>query len=129
MTVGCLLVLTLCGSAVAVTTTRPSSPRGYARALAASWYGWRGAEWDALDQIVSGESGWNPCSVYPSHTDCGYTGQNSCGIPQSTPCPSRWAGRLAETWREQVRVLLWYVRRRYGDPLNALAWHEAHGWY
>lgn len=91
--------------------------------------GWTGAEWHALDEVVSGESGWESCRRYPSITECTYRGSNSCGIPQATPCPAEWQGRLDTTWRAQIRWLLQYVRRRYGDPINALQYHLAHNSY
>lgn len=57
------------------------------------------------------------------------TPSSSCGIPQALPCPLAWRGRLYATRWAQVRWLIAYVRRRYGDPLRAL-WHElAVHWY
>lgn len=91
--------------------------------------GWTGPQWQALDMIVTPESDWNPCRRYPSVTDCGYAGSNSCGIPQRNPCPEAWRGRLGSTGRLQVRELLRYIRGRYGDPLRALAFRRSAGWY
>lgn len=82
-----------------------------------------------MDAIVTPESHWQPCAVYPSHSDCGYTGTNSCGIPQANPCPLAWRGRLAATWRPQVRYLIRYIAGRYGDPLHARTFHDLNGWY
>jgi hypothetical protein len=87
------------------------------------------AEWRALDAIVRPESGWNPCSHYPSTTDCRYMGSNSCGIPQANPCPELWRGRLGRTWRAQVRWLIAYVAGRYGSPSAAYRFRREHGWY
>jgi hypothetical protein len=86
-------------------------------------------EWHALDVIVAAESSWNPCASYPSRSDCSYSGSSACGIPQANPCPSAWRGRLWPTRYAQVRWLIAYVARRYGDPLAALAFRNAHGWY
>lgn len=102
--------------------------RQYAKAEAAK-VGWTGAEWRALDAIVTPESNWNPCAYFPQRHDCGYAGANSCGIPQRNPCPSAWRGRLGTTARAQVRELLRYVRERYGDPVSALAFRRVHLWY
>ena len=105
------------------------SPKQYAKMLAATRYGWMGVQHRALDAIVRPESGWNPCRRYPSRTDCDYAGSNSCGIPQATPCPYAWRGRLAGSWRAQVRWLLAYIERRYHDPVAALAFRRSHNWY
>ena len=105
------------------------SARKYTMTLAATEYGWTGAQHRALDELVGPESGWNPCRRYPSTTDCAYAGSNSCGIPQATPCPSAWRGRLASSWREQVRWLLSYIERRYHDPVSASAFRRSHNWY
>lgn len=75
------------------------------------------------------ESGWNPCRHYPSTTDCRYSGSNSCGIPQANPCPSLWRGRLWETRYAQVRWVLAYIATRYRDPVHALWFRQAHGYY
>jgi hypothetical protein len=106
-----------------------TAPKRYAKQLAAKRYGWTGAQFRALDAIIRPESGWNPCSRYPSTTQCNYSGSNSCGIPQASPCPTAWRGRLGRTWREQVRWLLSYIKRRYNDPLSALAFRRSHNWY
>jgi hypothetical protein len=117
-----------------------SSPKEYARELAAK-RGWVGAEWAAIVEIVEGpvradgkrsggESGWDPCAVYPSRHDCGYAGENSCGIPQANPCPPAWQGRLGRTWRSQVRWMLdYFVTHGYGRPSVALAHHRRTGSY
>jgi hypothetical protein len=86
-------------------------------------------EWRAVQTIVGAESAWNPCRRYPSVTDCRYTGGNSCGVPQATPCPRSWRGRLASTWRAQVRWLVAYLARRYHSPARALQHRQRFGWY
>jgi hypothetical protein len=104
------------------------SPRGYAHRLTlVRWHS--EAEWRSLDAIVTPESGWNPCRRFPSTTDCFYTGSNSCGLPQANPCPREWRGRLAKTWRAQVRWLIGYITHRYGSPSRALAFRRTNGWY
>jgi hypothetical protein len=106
---------------------RPVAPWLYTKRLERSLYGWTGAEWIATDELVDRESGWNYCAHYPSTTDCGYMGTNACGIPQRDPCPAEWRGHL-ERWHRQVLWMLRYIRRNYGDPINA-AYHESHGGY
>lgn len=116
--------------AVLLTPTSHASTdwRAYAKTQAAK-VGWTGAEWAALDEIVTPESGWDPCAVYPSRHACGYSGSSSCGIPQRQPCPPAWWGRLGSTGAAQVAELLRYVRQRYGDPLHALWFRQRTGWY
>lgn len=107
---------------------RPRSARAYARQLVLRrWHS--AAQWQAEDSIVSGESHWDPCAVNPGMHACGYAGASSCGIPQANPCPTGWRGHLYETRFQQVVWLQHYIAGRYGDPLHALWFHKAHGWY
>lgn len=112
------------------------SPRAIGQAMAAA-RGWTGAQWDALNAIWSQESGWNPCSHYPSTRDCGYGpfpggGGSACGIPQFVPC-SKLIGYSRElgdvSVREQIQKGLNYIAGRYGSPLGAQAHKRATGWY
>lgn len=100
------------------------TPKAYAYKIAKE-RGWA-RQWWALNEIVTAESGWNPCAVNPGRRLCYYTGTSSCGIPQAQPCPWRnlWTTRYA-----QVRWLMSYIKRRYGSPLNALAFRRVHNWY
>lgn len=100
------------------------SPKAYAYELAKQ-HGWQ-KQWWALNEIVTAESGWNPCAVNPGRHLCHYTGRSSCGIPQAQPCPWRnlWTTRYA-----QVRWMMSYIKRRYGSPVNALAFRRVHNWY
>jgi hypothetical protein len=91
--------------------------------------GWTGGQWRALQAIVRPESGWDPCAVYPARHDCSYTGTSSCGVPQAQPCPAAWRGRLWSVRFVQVRWLLDYIDRRYGDPLHALWFRQAQSYY
>lgn len=102
--------------------------RAYARCLTIRR--WRTqAQWRALDSIVTPESRWDPCAVYPSMHDCRYAGSNSCGVPQANPCPAGWRGKLFVTRWAQARWLIAYVAGRYGDPIRALRFRQQHGWY
>lgn len=123
----------------ASTVPSTSTVQAFAKQLAAQ-KGWTGSQWVALETIIAGpvhsdgrrwggESGWDPCAVNPMRHDCTYGGTHSCGIPQASPCPSAWRGRLAAVWRAQVRWLIAYVASRYGDPLTALAHHNTYGSY
>jgi hypothetical protein len=135
--VTCLL---LCPVALAGTARHHHhrlSPKAYARRLTfRTWHS--NAQWLDLNAIIAGESGWDPCAHWPSvHHDCAYDGtvlcsggacSNACGIPQATPCPVEWRGRLWATRFAQVRWLIAYVKRRYGTPAAALYAHS-HGGY
>jgi hypothetical protein len=91
--------------------------------------GWTGSHWRALEAIVRPESGWDPCAVYPQRHSCAYGGAESCGLPQAQPCPAAWRGRLWQVRFAQVRWLLDYIARRYGNPQGALHFRHAHAWY
>jgi hypothetical protein len=89
----------------------------------ASGYGWgSGAEWNALSQIISHESGWNPNAQNPTST--------AYGLFQFLN--STWAGTgIAKTSDPalQTRAGLTYIRNRYTDPIGAWNFWQAHHWY
>lgn len=130
------LAVGLSGSAATASTKphhhRPLSVKAYAYKLAKQ-HGWAN-QWWAINEIVSAESGWNPCAVNPGRRLCYYTGSSSCGIPQAQPCPWRnlWRTRYA-----QVRWFFHYIEhhidsdtgRPYGTPVGALAFRRVHNWY
>jgi hypothetical protein len=111
-----------------VRSPKTLSVRAYARLQVAA-RGWTETDWRALRSIAWSESRWDPCAVYPSRHSCAYAGSGSCGIPQTQPCPTAWRGRLWTTRFAQVRWLLDYVQRRYGDPVRALAFRRSHAYY
>lgn len=89
----------------------------------ASNYGWnKGAEWDAIQEILARESGGNRLAQNPTSTAYG-----------------RWqflngtwddvGGSKTSNRRLQDIYGLRYLAQRYGDPLQALAHHNASGWY
>ena len=89
----------------------------------AARYGWTGQQWTALNNIVMAESGWNTSATNPS--------SGAYGIPQALPGSKM--GSIAGNWRTsahtQIAWLLLYIRQRYGNPVNAWAFHLANGWY
>lgn len=94
----------------------PSNPSGNAalgKSLAASMYGWTGAEWDALYQLWQHESGWNEKAVNPS--------SQAWGIVQALP-GSKMAS-AGPDWKTsaatQINWGLGYIHDRYGDPEKA----------
>lgn len=82
---------------------------GIVQAMAASMYGWVGAQWTALKNLLMGESGFNPFAVNRS--------SGAAGIFQSLghgPVPLGNAAAQA-AWG------LPYIKGRYGTPVNAYA--------
>lgn len=94
----------------------PSTPRELGRQMAAE-RGWTGAEWEALERLWTKESNWNPAARNRR--------SGACGIMQRYPC--RGYDRLDT--REQIRVGLEYVGRRYGRPGRAWAHFLRRRWY
>jgi len=85
--------------------------------------GWTGAQWTALNELWTRESGWNYQATNPS--------SGAYGIPQALPA-SKMASAGAD-WRTdpatQIRWGLSYIAQRYGSPLNAWAHEQAFNWY
>ncbi|WJN62832.1 hypothetical protein [Streptomyces phage phiScoe2] len=107
--------------------TRPpvklQTPREIGRELAAE-RGWTGAEWTALEDLWTRESGWSPHAQNPTST--------AYGIAQFLD--STWAGYgIAKTSdaRLQIKAGLRYIAARYGTPSNALAFwlRQSPHWY
>jgi hypothetical protein len=83
-------------------------------------YGWdSGSEWEALNNIVMAESGWNDEAANPS-SDARGIAQNINGWSQSYQ-----EGNAAQ----QIAWLLQYIKQWYGDPETAWSFHLANGWY
>jgi hypothetical protein len=81
--------------------------------------GW-GPYWNSLNWLVNKESSWNPKAKNPKST--------AYGLFQFLD--STWeGGRRSDDPREQIRQGLNYIKSRYGNPDNAKAFHEKHGWY
>ncbi|QEQ94084.1 hypothetical protein SEA_SAFTANT_52 [Streptomyces phage Saftant] len=105
-------------------TVRPlQTPREIGRELAAE-RGWTGAEWTALEDLWTRESGWNPHAQNPTST--------AYGIAQFLD--STWAGYgIAKTSdaRLQIKAGLRYIAARYGTPSNALGFwlRQSPHWY
>ncbi len=92
-----------------------------ARRLAAQ-RGWTGAQWAALSELVSRESSWNPNAQNPT--------SSAYGLFQFLD--STWAsvgGRKTSDPGKQIAYGLAYIAQRYGTPVGALRFHDAHNWY
>ncbi|MEU7814133.1 NlpC/P60 family protein [Pseudonocardia sp. NPDC049154] len=92
--------------------------REQVRAVAAR-YGWNtGAQWAALDRLIQKESSWNPNARNPRSSAAGLFQKMQSIHGPVEPTPGGQA--------------LWglnYIRGRYGDPIAALAFHNARGHY
>lgn len=80
--------------------------------------GW-GQYWDAFNWLVNKESSWNPKAKNPNST--------AYGLLQFLD--GTWENGRTDDPREQIRQGINYIRSRYGNPSNAKAFHESHGWY
>lgn len=81
---------------------------------------------DCLEEIVDRETAgtWSP-TVY------NYSGSGAYGLPQALP-GHKMASAGADWQTNPVTQIRWarsYVNARYGGSCNALAHHNANGWY
>jgi hypothetical protein len=104
-------------------TPKLQTPKQIGREAAAK-RGWTGSEWDALEQLWTNESDWNPDAQNPTST--------AYGIAQFLD--STWSGYgIAKTSdpEKQIEAGLRYIEARYGKPSKALAfWNNRYPhWY
>ncbi|WP_394620953.1 tape measure protein [Lentzea sp. JNUCC 0626] len=89
----------------------------------ASARGWgQSPQWDALDWIITRESGWNPRAQNPSST--------AYGLFQFLD--STWStvgATKTSDVGQQANAGLRYIAQRYGNPLAAKAFWERNHWY
>jgi hypothetical protein len=100
----------------------PAELRGIVTDVAKQ-YGWnQGAEWNALVDLISRESSWNPNADNPTST--------AYGLFQFLD--GTWGGtgyQRTSDPRTQTLAGLRYILSRYGTPSQAIAFHNTHGWY
>lgn len=97
----------------------------------ASWMKEAGITNPTAQILIGRESGCNPCAYNPGQSDCNYTGNAACGIPQALPC-SKLRDVAGCAMTDAVCQLRWmenYVMNRYGSWENAKAHHDANNWY
>jgi hypothetical protein len=91
--------------------------------MAAASYGWgSGAEWDAIVYIVDHESSWSNTAQNPS--------SSAYGLFQFLN--GTWAsvgGKKTSDPTTQAQLGMKYIKSRYGDPIKARAYWEAHHSY
>lgn len=99
-----------------------SDPKLLTKRLMAQ-YGLSSADFNCVDQIWSGESGWNVHANNPW--------SSAYGIPQALP-GSKMAS-AGPNWRDsaetQIRWGLNYIANRYGSGCAAWSFKQSHGWY
>lgn len=99
----------------------PNAIKAIAQDMAATQYGWTGAEWTCLDKIWEKESNWNPSAVNPE--------SGAYGIPQSYPGDKM--ATIGADWRTNpITQITWgmnYIRDVYGTPCTA--WNQHNGSY
>lgn len=107
--------------AAALGTTAPKNEiQQYAHDLVIGSYGWTESDFSALVNLWNRESGWNP----QSHSSSG-----ACGIPQALPCSKIAAAYGENTWENQVKWGLKYIKNKYGSASKAWSYFQNNGWY
>jgi hypothetical protein len=111
------------GGTITSTGGQPSGTDAQNKALGqkmAAAYGWgSGQEWTSLNNIAMAESGWSDTVVNPN--------SSASGIAQKI---SGWSSDYQKgNAPQQIAWFLQYIKSRYGDPINAWAFHLRNGWY
>ena len=100
-----------------------ADPRGLARSVMSSRYGWGSGEFSCLSTLWDHESGWDVHASNPS--------SGAYGIPQALP-GSKMA-TYGSDWQDnaltQIEWGLAYIHQSYGTPCGALSSWNAKGWY
>lgn len=91
----------------------------YARQLARERFG--PGHWPELKDLVQRESSWNPQADNPE--------SSAYGLFQFLDSTWDDYGGLTKNPYKQIRKGLRYIKDRYGDPTDAIEWHDDHGWY
>lgn len=84
-----------------------------------------GAKWDALDYIVSHESGWNP-KVKNAHSSASGLGQMITSTSKAYAGSAPLSG--LSVWK-QLDAVMKYVNSRYGGLLKARDYWKSHHYY
>ena len=108
----------------AVVASAQQDPRSVARSMLGG-FGWNDSQWRCLEQLWTGESGWNYQAANAS--------SDAYGIPQALPAAKM--GTVAADYRTNpVTQITWgmqYVKATYGSPCAALgSWNSrSPHWY
>jgi len=93
-------------------------------ALAKSIFPWPASQWPAFVNLEMSEAGFNRFALNPT--------SGAYGIPQALPPTKMPFAAQAAGGSHAGPQLGWmygYIGQRYGNPVNAWAWHLAHNWY
>lgn len=102
-------------AAVTAALTNNGDIRGLGRNMNATLFG--DQYWEALNQLWTRESNWNPLAANRR--------SGACGIPQALPC-----SKIPDhSPQGQITWGLHYIQARYGNPGNAWAHEQRLGWY
>ena len=74
-------------------------------------------QWPYMDDLIMRESAYDP--------NIKNLKSGACGIPQALPC-SKIKDKSVPG---QLAWMISYIKDRYGNPANAIAWHNSHHWY
>ena len=112
----------------------PNANAALGQRLAAREYGWTGGQWDCLNHLWQGESGWsNTADTRASGLDPANASVFAYGIPQSRPATkmprSAWPPDLGgrANARTQIKWGLGYIDHTYGSPCAALSFKQSTG--
>lgn len=113
---------------------QPVTPLELTQSKAAA-YGWTDYEWQALEELLGNESGWEIGRINKTSL--------ACGLGQSLPCDKMYPGMDNETIRanivergdkwylanpnaeQEIEWTLGYIKQRYTTPSKALYfWHN-----
>lgn len=110
-------------------TTDASGAKAIAKSLM-SRYGFGADQFDALDWLWTHESGWSSTADNPKST--------AYGIPQALEFDPKsgtgykMTGEYADYHTNATTQIKWglnYIKSRYGNPVKAKAFWQAHNWY
>jgi hypothetical protein len=76
--------------------------------------------WSAMRTLIQRESGFNIRALNAR--------SGACGLGQALPC-SKLPNGINTSAEAQIQWMLGYVANRYGNPISALQFHNAHHWY
>lgn len=97
-----------------------ADPRTIAKALLPE-YGFAASEFECLDPLYMGESGWRVDADNPY--------SSAYGIPQALTSLHELPEGYMTSAEVQIRWGLEYIARVYGTPCNAWGFKQGHGWY
>ena len=118
-------------ASVSVTSKQQAAPVTPPAGNCTDWLAQAGITHPIAIDLITRESGCNPCIINGGAVDCNYSGDRAYGIPQALP-GNKMASHGADWKTNPVTQLRWmqdYVMGRYGSWEAAKAHHDAMNWY